>query len=218
MACNSLFAVATHLYRRDADGSLRFDGHRPGPDWHAHGYCSKQLWMLVDREVVRLLVFKRRWRLKGTNTTCHSRPPDDPVLIRCCTLILFLKLWAWLSANKGLHRCQEMLPSLEDCGSRRSVQRWLAQATAKAMQIQQAIRLAIVERCEPRPMERLFPGGLSPPEGLRTRRWKDYTPIVHLWRALALALKGSVVLSTSLCILLAEARGRFGGPADNLVI
>jgi len=169
--------------------------------------------------VKQVAVFKRRWRRKGTNTTCHSRPPDDPVLVRFCTLIVLLKIWAWLSGPRGIHHCEDTLSEREQCVcSPRTLQRWFSRATARAMDIQQAIRLALIERCEPRPLERLFPGGLSPPEGLRRRRWKDYPSVVHLWRALALALQGAEALGVPMCTLLAEARGRLGATADCLIV
>ena len=216
-ACNSLL-LATGLCIRCSDGSLRYNGEQPGPGWHVHGYCDKTLWLLEDGEVIRVLLHKRRWLLYGTNKTCHSRPPGDSALVRSSSLIVFLVLWTWLDGGQGLHNRQDVFPDLERCASGRTAQRWLHRSRSMAIEIQQAIRLVLIERCEPRPVEILFPVGLPPPEGLLRRRWDDVESTESLWRALAFALIGSVALSVPLSSLLAEARGRWHGPADSLVI
>jgi hypothetical protein len=120
-----------------------------------------------------------------------------------------LKLWAWLTSDVGLCHYDEVSVGLKKHGSHRSVQRWLARALPHALKIQQHIREAIIERSEPRPMEQMFPRGLSPPEGLLRRRWQDPHAVVTLWRGLALLLGGASRLDVPTTVLLAEARGRW---------
>ncbi len=217
IARDSLYVVGREYVQRP-DGALQYDGARPGAGWHAHGYFAVGLWVLAQGVVRRVVLYKRRWFEPALRVTCHSRPPDDPLGARSSTLVVFLALWAWLSSDAGLHRHDPVFPDIDGCGSRRTVQRWLARVRPYAMAIQQAIRLAVIERSEPRPVERLFPQGLSPPRGLLRRRWKDPRPVGRLWRALVIAIQGSLATSTPLSILLAEARGRWDGPDDSLVI
>jgi hypothetical protein len=206
---DSLYAVAG-VYGRRVGGGLQYDGERPSPDWHVHGYFSKRLWMLREGRLSFQSVRKRRWKRVGTQTTCHSRPPDDTPFVQFCTLIVVLKLWAWLSSGAGLHHKYQSLDPLS-AGSKRTVQRWLRRSLPRSEDIQQAIRLAVIERSEPRPVERLFPRGLAPPSGLVHRGWKDPSSVVTLWRALRIAIAGSEGLSIPLTVLLAEARGRWSG-------
>ena len=205
-------------YRVRGDGELQYDGERPGPGWHAHGYFAVTLWMLADGVVRRIRVHKRRWLDTVTGATRHSRPPDDPVGARSSTLVAFLALWGWLVSEHGLHRHEPVVPGLDAAVSRRTVQRWLRRAQRHAIAIQQAVRLAVIQRCEPRPVESLFRGGLPPPPSLMRRAWKDPPGIGSLWRGLAYAVRGSDRLLIPLSTLLAEARGRWDGPADSLVI
>jgi hypothetical protein len=158
---DSLFALSG-IYTPLGNGEYVYYGERPGAGWHGHGYCEKTLTMLVGGAPVKVRLYKHRWRLAGTNETCHSRPPDDPVLLRCCTLIAFLVVWAWVSSPMGLHRHEAALEGLEGVVSERTVQRWTARAMSEALEIQQAIRLAVIEESEPRPVESMFEGGLSP--------------------------------------------------------
>jgi hypothetical protein len=205
---NSLFEVA-EIYHRRSNGDLQFDGERPGSGWHVLGYFAVTVVMLVDGNTRKVRLWKRRFRLYGTNTTCHSRPPDFLPGYRFCSLVVTLKLWAWIDSELGLHNYPEFLPSLQDCGSRRSVQRWLRRLQPQALGIQQAVRLAAIERCEPRPLERLFPAGLSPPARVCRKRWQDTKSVSRLWRALSLLFGVCTKLTIPLAIMLAEARGRF---------
>lgn len=197
------------------DGELRFDGDRPGPSWNAHGYFSCKIWMLDDGRASKRRLWKRRWLLAGTTQTRHSRPPDVLPGIRFCTLIVSLKLWAWLDAKVGLHNYAEFRPELQDCGSRRSLQRWLRKLLPSAMDIQQAIRLAVIKRCEPRPLERIFPGGLDPPLRVDRKRWQDGSLVGSLWTALAMLFGTSSDMKLHVATLLAEARRRCEGTENN---
>jgi hypothetical protein len=210
----SLFAVSG-LYRVRCDGDLQYDGARPGEGWDAHGYFSRLLWMLVDGRLIRRRLWKRRWLLREVGRTCHSRPPEDVPSLWSCALIVVLKLWALLDGTSGLHTSPEVLPALEGHVSPRTTSRWLGRMLPRALELHQAMRRAVIERCEPRPIERLFPAGLSPPRGLQCRRWRDPSSVATLWRAFAIVLAGAIELSVPSALLLAEARGRCGTPGSS---
>ena len=203
---SSLF-LASNLYRRRSDGDLQFDGARPAEGWHGHGYFPRWLWVLAHGRLRRVRIWKHRWRPRRGGATCHSRPPDELAGLGFCTLVVVLKLWAWLDGERGVHQSRQALGDLEARGEPRTVQRWLRRLLPHAMEIQQAVRLAVIERCEPRPLEQLFPTGLSPPDRLVRRHWRDPPPITILWRALALLLGGATRLDVQVALLLAEARG-----------
>jgi len=204
--------------RRRADGSWRYYGTRPGAGWHGHGYFTKNLTTLQAGTPVKIKLHKHRWCLAGTNTTQHSRPPDDVRLVHFCTLVIVLRLCACLSGAAGFHNRSEVLPDLASCGSDRTVQRWLRRALEQASETEEAIRLAIQEESEPRPTERLFRGGLSPPDSLVCRQWQNPPAVEALWRALAMLLVVARKLGSDVTILLAEARRRFSGPKDSFII
>lgn len=210
----SLLAVSG-LYRVRSNGDLQYDGVRPDDGWDAHGYFSRQLWMLVEGRPIRRRLWKRRWLSLDEGRTCHSRPPEDIPSLRSCTVIVVLKLWALLDSAAGLHTSPEVLPALEGHVSPRTTSRWIRRALPRALELQQAVRRAVIERCEPRPIERLFPAGLSPPRGLQCRRWRDPSAVATLWRAFAVLLAGAIELSVPAALLLAEARGRCGTPGSS---
>jgi hypothetical protein len=211
----SLLAV-TGLYRVRRNGDLQYDGVRPDGGWDAHGYFPRRLWMLVVGRPVQHRLWKRRWLAPDGASTCHSRPPEDVPSLGSCTLIVVLKLWSWLDGGEGLHACREVLPELEGHVHARTVERWFRRILPQALELQQATRRAVIDRCEPRPIERLFPTGLSPPVGLVNRRWRDPSPVGTLWRALAVLVVGAVELAIPASLLLAEARGRCGTPGRPL--
>ena len=206
VAASSL-AIAGNVYTRRPNGDLCFNGERPGPGWQAHGYFARWLWMLVMGQLVRRRRWKQRWLDTETGGTVHSRPPDDAAQVWSCTLIVLLKFWAWLDGGSLLGG-HEVVGELETHGSFRTVQRWLSRAAARADQVLHYIRLAVIERSEPRPVEQLFPSGLSPPESLLRRHWRRPQEIRQLWQALAWLFGGAIALSTPVAVLLAEARGR----------
>lgn len=217
-AADSLFVLGQG-YRERPDGSWQYDGERPGEgEWHAHGYFRRCLQVLQGGALVCIALWKRRWLNVATGHTCHSRPPDDPVLVRSSTLVVLLVLLGWLGSEHGLHTHTPLFPALVRGPSLRTLQRWLKRAAQHALRIQQAIRDALTRRSEPRPLEELIHGGLSPPAGIERRAFADPSAVATLWRALAMALQGATALVTPLAVLLAEARGRCDGPADNLVI
>jgi hypothetical protein len=77
------------------------------------------------------------------------------------------------------------------------------------MEIQQAIRLMLIEESEPRPMERLFDGGLSPPDGFMKRRWKSPLLLQQLYVGYDMLLVAARKLLKHASILLAGARWRW---------
>ena len=116
----------------------------------------------------------------------------------------FDQAWAHFEQYNSI----EVSHALDDYPSSRTVQRWLRRASHKALEIQQTIRNALIERCEPRPVEHIFPRGLSPPESLTRRRWRDPEPVATLHRALTILFAGAIKLELPTAVLLAEARGR----------
>ena len=207
MVANSLHVYGAGYVRR-ASGDLQYDGERPGEGWRAHGYFCRRLYVLVGLALVRVRIWKRRWLSPDGRTTCHSRPLDELGPIWSCSLVVLLTLWTWLDRGRGARRSKPIVDALEDHPSEMTKQRWLGRALPRAMELQQRIRLAAMERSEPRPLEYWFPGGLSPPEGLVRRRWQAPVAIQQLWRALALAFLGSALLRVPAPLLLAEARRR----------
>ena len=166
--------------------------------------------MLMSGKPVTICVFKHRWKHKVTGKTCHSRPPDDPALVRFCTLIVMLRVYAVVSSELGFCNRAEAYEGLEtDCGSDRTVQRWTARAMANGMEIQQAIRLMLIEESEPRPMERLFDGGLSPPGAVMRRRWKSPLRLQQLLTGYEMLLVTARRFLKHASILLAGARRRW---------
>lgn len=197
-------ASVASLYELEADGRRVFRGVRPGPDWQGHGTFARSLYTLARGQMVRLTVHKQRWRRRGTNQTCHSRPPDDLASVWFCSLIVATSLWSWLTGDEGLHRRQPPLDALEERPSARTVQRWLKRALAHADETATALRRAVIERSEPRPMESHVGGGLSPPH----RRWGSSPAVWPLHSSLTLLYEGAVALDVHVSLLLAEARGR----------
>jgi len=193
------------------DGAEAYVGERPGPRWHVHGWTRRQLWLLRSGRLVRVIVWKRRWRLAGSNRTCHSRPPEEVPRLAFAMIVVLLAL-ADLLAGPLPPPGAMGLPAGHRQPARRRVQRWLRRALATALQLQVDLRRAIIERCEPRPVEQLFPGGVSPPPAVRRRPWADPGRVTTLVGGLELLLGGASKLQTSLDVLLAEARRRNWSP------
>jgi hypothetical protein len=202
------------LYPREADGRRVYRGERPGEHWEGHGTFERQLLTLIDGELVRVEVHKQRWRLKGTTQTCHSRPPDDLSSVWFCSLVVATALWGWLSSEQGLHRHEPAVAALSESPSPRTVQRWLRRALCCAASTALSLRRAVIERCEPRPVERYVKGGLSPP----SRRWGDPSAVTSLRSGLQHLFEGADALDVHVSLLLAEARGRKHDPRQHWMI
>ena len=192
-------------FRRRPDDSLQFDGARPGAGWHAHGYCACDLTFIEGDRLVRRRVHKRRWLDLETGTTTHSRPPDSLPYFRVSTVLAVVVLARFI----GVVVWEVDTIELEDLRSQRTLQRWRRRAARKGLHVQQAIRHALIERCEPRPVESLFKGGLSPPSSPA-----DPPAVTTLKRGLSMGILGARGLEVPLAVLLAEARGRWTGPTD----
>jgi hypothetical protein len=201
-------------YVTRADGAWLHEASRPGPGWHRHDWKPRCLVALSDRGLLVRTILRRRWRLHGTTRTHLDRSPDEVGRRHVVLLVVLLKLGAWLTSDVGVHAYDELDPALEARGSRRTVQRWLHALLPDAVRLQQALRTAVVERFEPQPVERLFPGGLSPPDGIRRRRWKDPDKTYALATGLVFLIRGAEAGASSATVLLAEARRRLDGPLD----
>lgn len=201
-------------YGAGADGAWTYEAERPGPGWDRHDWKPRRLVILTDRGVQVPTVLRRRWRLRGTTKTRLDRSPDEAGRRHVVLLVVLLKVWAWLSSGRGVHAYDEVVPALEAHGSRRTVQRWLQALLPDAVALQQALRTAVIERFEPQPLERLFPGGLSPPDGIRRRRWKDPEKMYALASGLVFLVRGAEVGASAATVLLAEARRRLDGPLN----
>lgn len=205
-------------YHRASDGSLSFEGKRPGLGWHRHDWKPLTLHFAHDGGFRDVVIHRRRWRLHGTNQTHLDRSPDEVCGLRFAVLFIVLKLSSWLLSGKGLHTYDERFPCLEGAGALRTVQRWLHRLLPAAARLAGALRTAVIERSEPQPIERLFPGGLSPPEAIRRRRWKDSDATYRLATGLAFLVEGAVALSISATALLAEAQQGLNGTLGTLRI
>lgn len=199
-------------YALRPDGTLEYEGPRPGPGWHRHDWQRRALRIVTAQGVFTQQVVRRRWRLGKTPATQLDHVPDELGGIQSSLPFVLLKLWAWLRSGVGVHVYEEAMDALEGHGCRRTVQRWLGRIQGAGMRLQQAIRTAVIERLEPQPVEMLFPSGLSPPGAIRRRRWKDLSSVYSLATALAFLFEGAVALQIAIPALLAEALGRLDGP------
>lgn len=208
-AGNSLF-VLCGIYTPLGGGRYIYQGERPGANWYGHGYFSKTLTLLRDGHAEKITLFKHRWINRETGVTVHSRPPEDPEFVRCCSLIVVLRIWSFISSSNGLYKREEVFPSLWGVSgsSSRTVQRWAKRAIENSMEIQQAIRHCLIDESEPRPVEGLFDGGLSPPDGVLNRRWKSSKKLIELYRAYAMLFAASRELAKHASSLLAGAQRR----------
>ncbi len=132
---DSLFALGG-VYRPHKNGTYIYVGERPGEEWYGHGYFPRWLTMLTFGKPTKICVYKHRWRHRDTEKTTHSRPPDDPRLVRFCTLVVMLRIWAYVSSEFGFHNRKEVYEGMETgCGSERTVQRWTSRAMSNGIEI-----------------------------------------------------------------------------------
>jgi hypothetical protein len=209
-------AAASEFYVPEADGRRVYRGERPGEGWVGHGTFRRSLFTWVHGAWTRITVYKQRWRHRETGKTRHSRPPDDLASVWFCSLVVATALWGWLVADEGLHRHRVLVDALAEAEapSARTVQRWLRRALAHADETATALRRAVIERSEPRPMESHVRGGLSPP----SRRWVDPGAVSRLRSGLFHLFEGAASLDMHVSVLLAEARGRQHAQETNWLI
>ena len=196
-------------FLRRPGGAWQYNGDRPGKGWHAHGYFPCALTFVEGDRLVRRRVFKRRWLDPTTGRTTHSRPSDALPHFGLTTVLVIVLLARFLKI--AVPEVGEL--ELEDVRSERTLQRWRQRAARVALHVQQALRHALIERCEPRPVEHLFEGGLSPP-GSPT----DPPAVTKLKRGLSMGIVGARRLEISIAVLLAEARGRWTEPTSHFPI
>jgi hypothetical protein len=203
----------------EGDGVLRWPGERPGPGWHGHGWVARVIEVFDGRGLRARRVYRHRWRLAGTNRTTLSRCPDEIPRLWFAVTVVVLVLWAWLSCGRGAHAAEPLHDALNERPSTRTAQRWLARALPRATTIEQGLRTAILdEESVPWPAERMFPGGLPPPDSLRRRPWADPEEVCRLYRGLLWVVGGAVRLKMPIPILLARARGRWTDPTNPSLI
>ena len=115
-----------------------------------------------------------------------------------CTLVILALLWSYLEGEKGIYK--SIPQELDEAATPRTLARYLKRAKAVCLETQQAIREVLIETREPRPWDKSFHQGLSPPESL-TKRYRDSTKAITLWRSLAILLIGSKTLSVTPSLL-----------------
>ena len=172
--------------------------------FHAHGRYKRWLKTMKNWVLTRVRVWKHRWLCLCCGRTMNTGPPDVLPYVPLCTLVIIIVLWSYLDGKRGLRNC---IPGqLSDDITARSVARYLKRAKRASMKTQQAIREVLMEIEQPRPWEECFFSGLSPPQSLIGRHHHDPSQAVTLWRALAMLLGGSEILSASPAPLMARAR------------
>ena len=195
----------------DGQGALFCAGRRPGPGWHRHGCFQRSIRVLHEGRLCEWVLRKQRWLDVAKGRTCHSRPACELPRAGFTSLVVVLLLWLWLDGGLGLDHPErrEVLEELEGQVSTRTLRRWLRRAVARGMELQQALRRAVLERIEPRPAESLFRSGLPSPDGLSNRPFRFPNATEQVWRGMTLLLRGATKLSTPVVFLLAEARRRW---------
>ena len=199
-------------YSLGPDGTRRFEGPRPAAGWHRHGWRRRCLKTIDENGTRTIIIERRRWLQFGTTTTQQDRSPDELGGVGSTLLVVFLQLCAWLLSESGLHTYEDRPFAPAAPPSRRTVHRWLHRLLPDAERVQGALRTAAIECSEPQPIERLFPGGLSPPEAIRCRRWKDRSKTYLLAMGLAFLAHGADALNVSATVLLAVAQQGIDGP------
>lgn len=168
--------------------------------------------VVSDKGTHTVVIERRRWLQFGTTTTQQDRSPDELGGIGSTLLVVFLQLCAWLLSENGLHTYEDRPHLLVQPPSRRTVHRWFQRLLPDAERVQGARRTAAIECSEPQPIERLFPGGLSPPEAILRRRWKDRSKMYLLAMGLAFFAHGADALNLPATVLLAVAQQGIDGP------
>lgn len=205
------FVVGSH-------GDVWFRGERPTtcrrccepPErglllFHAHGWTEKHLTTLRRGEFVRVLLHKARWRCVFCGATLHSRPENDLPYVRSSTLVVVLFLVASLvyGRDRGFNALPDTSSEVIDI---RTVGRWFRRACDVSVYTHQFTREAVLERCEPRPVEELFRSGLSPPPEVLRRPWNELQPISRVWSSLTMISLTTKYQKVPTAQLLARAR------------
>lgn len=172
--------------------------------FHAHGRYKRWLKTFKRWLLTPVKVWKHRWLCLCCGRTMSTGPPDVLPYLPLCTLVIVILLWSYLDGERGIRNC--IPPELGNDTTARSLARYLKRAKTVCLKTQQAIREVWMEIKEPRPWEKCFFSGLSPPQSLIKRHRRDPSQVGILWRALAMLLRGSKTLSANPCLLMARAR------------
>jgi hypothetical protein len=188
-------------------------GKRPGPQWHGHGYTTKELTLLHEHRLVAVSVHKQRWRDTDRGATVHDRPPRDVSWARYGLAVVLAAAWCWMSGPRGLHHVQwpwslSTASTEEERPSRRTVQRWMARLLPDALGWQVAIRDVAADHLVPSTLEEMFPTGVSPP-GTVARWRRRPAQAEELSRGLVMLNECAPPCSIAWSALLVEARRRF---------
>ncbi|MCP4239189.1 MAG: hypothetical protein GY772_01370 [bacterium] len=141
------------------------------------------------------------WLEVATGQTVHSRHPSEFVGASA-TIDSVFRVVARLVDGEPHASPRGQLPTGQP--SRRTAQRWRAGLLTKAQEWMHCIRLALINRLVPRPLEELFPlNGVPPPTPLRAR---SDVPFRHLRDALWLLFEGARRSNLSVHTLLVAAR------------
>ena len=152
---------------------------------------------------------KQRWQEVSTKRTVHDRPLWELAWSSSTIDVVFLTLTAWLLSKDGLHRVA--WPWSDEPPSRRTAQRWLERLRPDALRWQHAIRLAVIDRLAPRPLEEFLPtGGIPPPKGRHTSQ--ESAAVWQLHSGLWLLNRAAQQLGIPVSTLLVEARRRLTPP------
>ena len=104
--------------------------------------------------------------------------------------------------DKGFRLLPETSEGVADT---RTVGRWFRRAFDVSLDTHQSLREAVIEWCEPRPIEELYRSGLSPPERLLRRPWRSRKDAARTWRNLVLLSSARRDLEVPIAQLLARA-------------
>ncbi len=195
------------------NGELAWVGERPGPAWHVHGWARRRVaWLCPDGHIRHVTLWRRRWRLAGTNRTVMDRSPYEIPRVRFHPVVVVMALWSWLTRASATPDASRVLDGA--CApSRRTVQRWTRRATARALDLQVKFRIAFLDSCAPRPVEQFFHLARPPPPLDPRRGQADRRAALRLLYGLEFLIRGAPMLGLSVDALLAEAHARCW-PAD----
>ena len=210
------FVFVSCEYDIDAEDRFVHRGDRPaeaddGVHWQGHGYTDSSPCVLRDGRYVRVQLRKHRWTRADRTGTVTSQPPGLVPRRRVDALVVASLLLQAMTAPVGLHSRE--VPAVR---SRRQLQRDLAAACELAEPTQHAVRLALMHRSLPRPVESLWEAGLDPPPELARRCRHPSAPVA--WRALEMMRQGAEQLGVPVNALLVEASRRWPGPDDRFLI
>ncbi len=169
--------------------------------FYAHGRFKRVLNTLKRLTITKIKVWKNRWLCLDCNRTMSTGPPDVLPYIPNCTLIIIALLWGYLNGNVGIENC--ISPEFEGAASPRTVTRYLNRAKAISKETNQVIKEVLIKKKGPKPWDKIFAKGLSPPEKF-TKCKHEAESAINLWHTLAMMLSNSDYLFETPCFLMAE--------------